>query len=88
MTKQIKNDIIYIGSKERKQQKGVDKMIILSILYEITIFLIISISIVLLINYLFMKDFRNLANKIKRVISSPQKHKITQIKKIIYNYLF
>lgn len=64
-------------------------MIVLKSLYETTAFLTITISIVLLLNYKFNKDFRKLVNKIKRVISNPRKvDKITQIKNIIYNYFF
>lgn len=58
-------------------------------LFETIIFLIITISIVLLLNYIFIDDFRKLINKIKRVIFNPRKvNKITQIKKLIYNYFF
>ena len=59
-------------------------------LFETIIFLIITTSLVLLLNYIFIDDFRKLINKIKRVISSnPRKvNKITQIKKLIYNYFF
>lgn len=58
-------------------------------LFEIIIFLIIATSIVLIINYIFINDFRKLINKIKRVIFNPRKvNKITQIKKLIYNYFF
>lgn len=72
-------------------KKGVDKMIMLvlsSIIKTIT-FLIIAILIVLLLNYLFINDFRKLVNKIKRVILNPRKvNKITQIQRLIYNYFF
>ena len=58
-------------------------------LFEIITFLIIATSIVLIINYIFINDFRKLINKIKRVIFNPRKvNKITQIKKLIYNYIF
>ncbi len=58
-------------------------------LFEIITFLIIAASIVLIINYIFINDFRKLINKIKRVIFNPRKvNKITQIKKLIYNYFF
>ena len=58
-------------------------------LFEIITFLIIVASIVLIINYIFINDFRKLINKIKRVIFNPRKvNKITQIKKLIYNYFF
>lgn len=58
-------------------------------LFETITFLIITTSIVLIINYIFINDFRKLINKIKRVILNPRKvNKITQIKKLIYNYFF
>jgi len=58
-------------------------------LFETIIFLIITTSLVLLLNYIFINDFRKLINKIKRVIFNPRKvNKITQIKKLIYNYFF
>nr|DAX84787.1 MAG TPA: hypothetical protein [Caudoviricetes sp.] len=58
-------------------------------LFEIITFLIIVASIVLIINYIFINDFRKLINKIKRVIFNPRKvNKITQIKKLVYEYLF
>lgn len=64
-------------------------MIVLKALYEIITFLIIATSIVLILNYLFVNDFRKLVNKIKRVILNPRKvRKITQIKTILYNYFF
>lgn len=64
-------------------------MIVLNALYETITFLIIATSIVLLINYLFINDFRKLINKIKRVISNPEQvNQITQIKKLVYEYLF
>lgn len=58
-------------------------------LFETIIFLIITTSLVLLLNYIFINDFRKLINKIKRVIFNRRKvNKITQIKKLIYNYFF
>ena len=58
-------------------------------LFEIITFLIIATSIILIINYIFINDFRKLINKIKRVIFNPRKvNKITQIKKLVYEYLF
>ena len=58
-------------------------------LYETITFLIILTLIVLVINYIFINDFRKLINKIKRVILNPHKvNKITQIKKLVYEYLF
>lgn len=58
-------------------------------LFETIIFLIITTSLVLLLNYIFINDFKKLINKIKRVIFNPRKvNKITQIKKLIYNYFF
>lgn len=64
-------------------------MIVLKSLYETITFLIIATSITLLLNYIFVKDFRKLVNKIKRVISNPRKvNKITQVKKLVYEYLF
>ena len=63
-------------------------MVMLSII-EMLIFLIITSIIVLTLNYILLKDFRILINKIKRVISSPrQANKITQIQKLLYNYFF
>ena len=57
--------------------------------HDITAFIIITISITLIINIIFVNDFRKLINKIKRVIFNPRKvNKITQIKKLIYNYFF
>lgn len=62
---------------------------VLNALHETTTFLLIAVSITLLINYIFIKDFRKLVNKIKRVIFSTRKSgKITQIKNLIYNYFF
>lgn len=64
-------------------------MIVLKSLYETITILIIITSTTLLLNYIFVKDFRKLVNKIKRVISSPrQANKITQVKKLVYEYLF
>lgn len=64
-------------------------MIVLNALHETITMLIIITSITLLLNYIFIKDFRKLVNKIKRVIFSTRKsNKITQIKKLIYNYFF
>lgn len=64
-------------------------MIVLNALHETITILIIITSITLLLNYIFIKDFRKLVNKIKRVIFSTRKsNKITQIKKILYNYFF
>lgn len=58
-------------------------------LFEIITFLIITTSIVLIINYIFINDFRKLINKTKRVIFNPEQvNKITQIKKLVYEYLF
>lgn len=58
-------------------------------LYETITFVIITYLIVIILNYIFSKDFRKLINKIKRVIFNPRKvNKITQIKKLIYNYFF
>ena len=58
-------------------------------LFETIIFLIITTSLVLLLNYIFINDFKKLINKIKGVILNPRKvNKITQIKKLIYNYFF
>ena len=57
--------------------------------HDIIIFIIITISITFIINIIFVKDFRKLINKIKRVIFNPHKvNKITQIKKLVYEYLF
>lgn len=57
--------------------------------HDITAFIIIAISITLIINIIFVNDFRKLINKIKRVIFNPEQvNKITQIKKLIYNYFF
>lgn len=62
---------------------------VLNALFETIIFLIITISIVLLLNYIFINDFKKLIKKIKRVIFNPRKvNKITQIKKLVYEYLF
>lgn len=58
-------------------------------LYETITFVIITYLIVIILNYIFSKDFRKLINKIKRVIFSTRKsNKITQIKKLVYEYLF
>lgn len=57
--------------------------------HDLVIFITIAISITFIINIIFVKDFRKLINKIKRVILNPRKvNKITQIKKLIYNYFF
>ncbi len=58
-------------------------------LYETITFVIITYLITIILNYIFSKDFRKLINKIKRVIFNPRKvNKITQIKKLVYEYLF
>lgn len=58
-------------------------------LFELIAFLIITTSIIILLNYVFIKDFRKLISKIKRVIFSTRKsNKITQVKKLVYEYLF
>ncbi len=58
-------------------------------LYETITFVIITYLITIILNYIFSKDFRKLINKIKRVIFNPrQVNKITQIKKLVYEYLF
>ena len=58
-------------------------------LFELIAFLIITTSIIILLNYVFIKDFRKLISKIKRVILNPRKvNKITQVKKLVYEYLF
>lgn len=51
-------------------------------------FAVITITITFLINIIFVKDFRILLKQIKKVVSSDQANKTTQIKNIIYNYLF
>lgn len=57
--------------------------------HDLVIFITIAISITFIINIIFVKDFRKLINKIKRVILNPRKvNKITQIKKLVYEYLF
>ena len=57
--------------------------------HDITAFIIIAISITLIINIIFVNDFRKLLNKIKRVISNPRKvNKITQIKTLVSKYFF
>lgn len=57
--------------------------------HDLVIFITIAISITFIINIIFVKDFRKLINKIKRVIFNPHKvNKITQIKKLVYEYLF
>lgn len=64
-------------------------MIVLNALHETITILILITSITLLLNYIFIKDFRKLVNKIKRVIFSTSKsNKITQVKKLVYEYLF
>ena len=56
---------------------------------DMAICLTIGMIITFVINILFVSDFRKLINKIKRVILNPRKvNKITQIKKLIYNYFF
>jgi hypothetical protein len=57
--------------------------------HDLVIFITIAISITFIINIIFVKDFRKLINKIKRVIFNPEQvNKITQIKKLVYEYLF
>lgn len=64
-------------------------MIVLNTLYETITTIIIITIITLLINYLFIKDFRKLIDKIKRVISNPnQVNKITQIRNELTKYFF
>ena len=50
-------------------------------------FTIITI-IILLLNYLFNKDFKKLINKIKKIAFSRQTKKATLIQKTLYNYFF
>ena len=58
-------------------------------LYETITFVIITYLIVIILNYIFSKDFRKLINKIKRVIFNPEQvNKITQIKKLVTKYFF
>ena len=62
---------------------------LLQSIQDMAICLIIGMIITFVINILFVSDFRKLINKIKRVILNPRKvNKITQIKKLIYNYFF
>lgn len=57
--------------------------------HDITAFIIIAISITLIINIIFVNDFRKLINKIKRVIFNPEQvNKITQIKTLVSKYFF
>lgn len=57
--------------------------------HDITAFIIIAISITLIINIIFVNDFRKLINKIKRVILNPEQvNKITQIKTLVSKYFF
>lgn len=57
--------------------------------HDITAFIIIAISITLMINIIFVNDFRKLINKIKRVIFNPEQvNKITQIKTLVSKYFF
>lgn len=65
-------------------------MLVLNSIIETITFLIIAILIVLLLNYIFVKDFRKLVNKIKKVILlNPTKaNKITQIKHLVSKYFF
>lgn len=64
-------------------------MIVLNALIKIITLFIMASTISLIINYIFNKDFRkNLVSKIKRVISSPESNKITQIQNIILDYFF
>lgn len=57
--------------------------------HDITAFIIIAISITLIINIIFVNDFRKLINKIKRVIFNPEQvSKITQIKTLVSKYFF
>lgn len=57
--------------------------------HDITAFIIIAISITLIINIIFVNDFRKLIDKIKRVIFNPkQVNKITQIKTLVSKYFF
>ncbi len=63
-------------------------MVIIWSILETLMQVLILWLIWLLFVYKFNKDFRKLIEKIKRVISSRETHKITQIKKLIYNYFF
>lgn len=57
--------------------------------HDITAFIIIAISITLIINIIFVNDFKKLINKIKRVIFNPEQvNKITQIKTLVSKYFF
>lgn len=63
-------------------------MIIISAISEtLKDFTIITI-IILLLNYLFNKDFKKLINKIKKITFSRQTKKATLIQKTLYNYFF
>lgn len=62
---------------------------VLQTLFGAVAFLLIAISISIIINIIFVKDFRILINKIKRVIfSNQQVNKITQIKILVSKYFF
>lgn len=47
-----------------------------------------AIITTLIINIVFVKDFRILLNKIKKVAFSRQTNKATKIQNLLYNYFF
>ena len=65
-------------------------MIILGIkaTINLVLFIITSFVIVITFNYLLNNEFKTMMNNIKRVVSSHQANKTTQIKNILYNYFF
>lgn len=62
--------------------------LIVNSIVKTLLIVISSIIFTITINYLFYKDFKHLTRQIKRVISSHQANKITQIQKLLYNYFF
>lgn len=65
------------------------KMIVFRSIIETLLFITTTTTIIIILNYIFVKEFKTLANKIKRVIfSNDEIDKITQIKKLVYEYLF
>lgn len=61
---------------------------VFSALYNTISFATVIFIIIVVMNYVCIKEFRQLISKIKRVISRPQKAKITLIKNIISDYFF
>ena len=63
--------------------------IVINSIISTSIELVVIILIILIINYAFMKEFRQLVKTIKKIaLSQRVKNKAKAINTLIYNYLF